>query len=334
MTERTLIIAEAGVNHNGCLKRAKEMVAVAAQAGADVVKFQTFSADALTAANAELADYQKAKTHYTNQLELLKSLELSQDDHYELIEYCNQHQIEFLSTGFDLESIRFLERCNLKRLKIPSGEITNLPLLREIAGLKKPIILSTGMADLEEIKQALQALEQAGTDREEITLLQCTTQYPAPDEDANLRVIPAFKEQFHVQVGYSDHTSGIDLSIAAVALGAKVIEKHFTLDRNLPGPDHKASLLPQELERLIRGIRRVELALGNPTKQPSPSEMNNKRVARKSLVARTLIKQGDKFCLDNLTTKRPGTGISPMQWDNVIGKVATRTYHQDELIEW
>lgn len=334
MTERTLIIAEAGVNHNGCLKRAKEMVAVAAQAGADVVKFQTFSADALTAANAELADYQKANTHHANQLELLKSLELSQDDHYELIECCNQNQIEFLSTAFDIESIRFLESCNLKRLKIPSGEITNLPLLREIARIKKPIILSTGMADLEEIDKAIQALEQAGADRQQITLLQCTTQYPAPDEDANLRVIPAFKEQFHVHVGYSDHTLGVDLSIAAVALGAKVIEKHFTLDRNLPGPDHHASLLPDELNRLATGIRRIEKALGNPVKQPSPSEINNKRIARKSLVAKTPIKRGDTFCLDNLTTKRPGTGISPMQWDEFIGKNATRAYQKDELIEW
>lgn len=334
MTDRTLIIAEAGVNHNGCLKRAKEMVAVAAKAGADVVKFQTFSADALAAANTELADYQRSNTDHTNQLELLRSLELSQDDHRELIECCNQNQIEFLSTGFDIESIRFLESCNLKRFKIPSGEITNLPLLREIARLRKPIILSTGMADIEEIKQALQALEQAGAYRKEITLLQCTTQYPAPDEDANLRVIPAFKDQFHVQVGYSDHTLGIDLSIAAVALGAKVIEKHFTLNRNLPGPDHNASLLPHELEELIRGIRRVELALGSPTKQTSPSEMNNKLVARKSLVAKTLIKRGEKFCLGNLTTKRPGTGISPMHWDQIIGKVAPRTYQQDELIEW
>ena len=334
MTRRTLIIAEAGVNHNGCLKRAKEMVAVAAKAGADIVKFQTFSADTLTAASAELADYQKSNTPYKNQRELLKGLELSQDDHYELIDCCKQNQIEFLSTGFDIESIRFLESCNLKRFKIPSGEITNLPLLREIARLKKPIIVSTGMADLDEIEQALKALKQAGADREQITLLQCTTQYPAPDEEANLRVIPALKEQFGLQVGYSDHTSGIDLSIAAVALGAEVIEKHFTLNRELPGPDHQASLLPQELERLIRGIRRVELALGSPTKQPSPSEMNNKLVARKSLVAKTPIKQGEKFCLINLTTKRPGTGISPMQWDNVIGKIATRTYHQDELIEW
>lgn len=329
-----MIIAEAGVNHNGSLKRAKEMVAVAAKAGADVVKFQTFSAHALTAANAELADYQKANTHHANQLELLKSLELSQDDHYELIECCNQNQIEFLSTAFDIESIRFLESCNLKRVKIPSGEITNLPLLREIARLKKPIVLSTGMADLEEIKQALQALEQAGADRQQITLLQCTTQYPAPDEEANLRVIPALKEQFGIQVGYSDHTSGVDLSIAAVALGAAVIEKHFTLNRELPGPDHQASLLPEELESLVLGIRRVERALGSPTKKPTPSEIGNKSIARKSLVAKTPIKQGDKFSLDNLTTKRPGTGISPMQWDNVIGNNAARAYQQDELIEW
>jgi len=332
---RTLIIAEAGVNHNGDISLAKKLIAAAAAAGADLVKFQTFSAKNLVSSSAPKAEYQKKTTESSeSQLEMIQKLELSRKDHAVLIQECSAHRIGFFSTAFDFQSFDLLMELGcLEQIKIPSGELTNLPLLRYMSRFGKPLLLSTGMANLGEIEAAIEAVEAAGTPRHLITVLHCTTEYPTPMEDVNLRAMVAMKKAFGVSTGYSDHTAGIEIPIAAVALGATVIEKHFTLDRNLPGPDHKASLEPHELKAMVEGIRNVEQALGDGIKRPSPSELKNKTVARKSLVAMRAIRAGESFSVDNVGAKRPGTGISPMRWDEVIGRVANRSYSADELIE-
>lgn len=331
---KVLIIAEAGVNHNGDINLAKELVDAAAEAGADYVKFQTFNAKKLVSKSAQKANYQKNNTKDQNesQLEMLQRLELSKDDHLALIAYCKSKQIAFLSTAFDLDSIDFLHGLNIDVWKVPSGEITNLPYLRKIAGLGKPVIVSTGMASMDEINDALQVISTAGTEIKNITVLHCNTEYPTPMEDVNLRAMASIKNKFGVRIGYSDHTLGIEVPIAAVALGATVIEKHFTLNKTMEGPDHKASLDPHELKAMVRAIRNIERALGDGIKAPSQSEIKNKPIARKSIVASKPIKKGETLTKQNLTIKRPGIGISPMLWDEIIGTTATRDYSEDELI--
>jgi N,N'-diacetyllegionaminate synthase len=334
MKNRTLIIAEAGVNHNGDIGLARQLIDAAAQAGADLVKFQTFSADRQVTRTAKKADYQTQTTDSDeSQHEMLRRLELTADMHRELIAHCAARNIGFFSTGFDIESVDLLLSLGQDHFKIPSGEITNLPYMRHIGQLGKTVILSTGMATLGEIEAALNVLEQAGTARAQITILHCTTEYPTPMNEVNLRAMQSIHTAFGVAVGYSDHTSGIEVPIAAVAMGATVIEKHFTLDRNLPGPDHKASLEPEELKAMVKAIRNIELALGDGIKRLTPSEARNKPVARKSLVASQVIKAGEAFSAQNITTKRPGTGVSPMRWDDVIGRASSRDFVADELIE-
>jgi N,N'-diacetyllegionaminate synthase len=332
--DKVLVIAEAGVNHNGSLETAKQLVNVASKAGADMVKFQTFSADRLVTISANKAEYQNQTTDASeSQHAMIQKLELTRETHEELIAYCKKCSIEFFSTGFDIQSIDFLFELGLNQFKIPSGEITNLPYLRHIGKLGKPVILSTGMATLGEIEEALEVLETFGTTRKQITVLHCNTEYPTPMGDVNLKAMLAIRDAFGVAVGYSDHTLGIEVSVAAVALGATVIEKHFTLDRNLPGPDHKASLEPEELKAMVQAIRNIEKALGDGIKRPSASETKNKPIARKSLVAATAIRNGESFTEANLAVKRPGTGISPIRWDEVLGRTAIRDFEADELIE-
>ena len=334
MAQRTLIIAEAGVNHNGDLDMAKKLIDVASEAGADLVKFQTFSADRLVIQSAKKADYQKKTTDGNElQLEMLRRLELTPEMHKELIAYCAVRNISFFSTGFDIESVDLLVSLGQDQFKIPSGEITNLPYLRHIGHLDKTVILSTGMATLGDIETAIEVLEQSGTSRSNLTILHCTTEYPTPMAEVNLRAMQSIRNAFGVDVGYSDHTPGIEVAIAAVALGAKVIEKHFTLDRNLPGPDHKASLEPHELKAMVTAIRNIEIALGDGIKRLTPSESKNKSVARKSLVASQPIKAGEIFTEQNITAKRPGAGLSPLLWDEVIGRIATKDYAEEEMIE-
>jgi N,N'-diacetyllegionaminate synthase len=330
----TLVIAEAGVNHNGELAMAKRLIDVAAEAGADLVKFQTFSADRLVTANAGKAGYQAANCGADeSQHAMLRRLELTPAMHRELQTHCRARGIGFFSTGFDLQSLDLLAELGLDRFKIPSGEITNLPYLRHVGAFGKPLILSTGMATIEEIAAALAVLETAGTPRARITVLHCNTQYPTPMRDVNLRAMITIRDTFGVAVGYSDHTLGIEVAIAAVALGATVIEKHFTLDRALPGPDHKASLEPGELAAMVTAIRHIEVALGDGIKQPSPSETPNRAHARKSLVAACAIRKGEPFAAGNLAVKRPGTGLSPMRYDELLGRAAPRDFMTDELIE-
>ena len=334
MKKSTLIIAEAGVNHNGDLELAKQLVDAAANAGADLVKFQTFSAERLATVSAPKAAYQNQTTDQKqSQFAMLQQLELTAKMHEQLIAYCAERGIGFFSTGFDVETLDYLASLGAERFKIPSGEITNLPYLRHIGGFGKPLILSTGMATLGEIEAALDALETAGTPRSQITMLHCNTEYPTPMQDVNLLAMTRIRDAFGVAVGYSDHTSGIEVPIAAVVLGATVVEKHLTLDRNLPGPDHKAGLEPDEFAAMVLAIRNIEQAMGDGIKRPSHSESKNKPIARKSLVAAKPIKTGEGFTSDNLTAKRPGTGISPMRWDEVMGQTATRDYAADDLIE-
>lgn len=331
---KVTIIAEAGVNHNGNLGIAFELIDAAASAGADYVKFQTFKAENLVTKSAQKAEYQKINCgELETQFEMIKRLELSVSMHIELIEHCRKRGIEFLSTGFDIESLEFLVGLDMPILKIPSGEITNLPYLRYIGGLGKPLIVSTGMATIDEVESAINALEMAGTPRNRITVLHCTTSYPTAMQDVNLLAMQTLRDRLGVWVGYSDHTKGIEVPIAAVALGASVIEKHFTLDRNLNGPDHKASLEPDELAAMVTAIRNIEIALGDGVKRPKVSESSNAAVARKSIVAADFIACGEIFSASNLAVKRPGTGISPMRWDDVLGKIAQRDYQKDELIE-
>lgn len=329
--KKTLIIAEAGVNHNGNIDLAKQLVDVAKEAGADIVKFQTADLESLVSVCAEMADYQKQNIGQTkSQKEMLSKLLLSYDEFIDLERYCRQVGIQFLSTPFDLRSIDFLEPL-VKIWKIPSGEITNLPYLEKISHIQKPIILSTGMSELVEIDDALKILRNNGN--EEITLLHCTTEYPAPYNDVNLKAMKTLEREFGYPIGYSDHTSGIEVSVAAAAMGAMVIEKHFTLDKSMQGPDHKASLEPDELRAMVKAIRHVDQALGDEKKEPMPSEIKNRAVARKSIVAARDIKKGEIFGQENLTTKRPGDGISPMKWYEVLGTTAVRDFKRDELIE-
>lgn len=327
----TLIIAEAGVNHNGDLELAKRMVVTAKECGADIVKFQTAKLDALVSQQAKMADYQKKNMGMeASQRDMLSKLLLSYEDFIILAEYCKKVGIHFLSTPFDIESIYFLN--DMQDLwKIPSGEITNYPYLVEIARTKKPVIMSTGMASMQEIRAAYEVLKEHGTT--DITMLHCTTEYPTPPDEVNLKAMLTLGQEFGCKVGYSDHTTGNEVDIAAVALGASVIEKHFTLSRDMTGPDHQASLEPQELSDMVKSVRKVELALGTGIKQPTASENKNRDVARKSIVAKTDIAQGELFTESNLTCKRPGNGISPMCWKDIVGKRAVRAFEADELIE-
>jgi N,N'-diacetyllegionaminate synthase len=330
----TLIIAEAGVNHNGDIDLARNLIDVAAEAGADWVKFQTFTADKLATIHAKKADYQSQITDAgESQHAMIQKLELTRDMHEVLIEHCESRGIQFFSTGFDLDSIDLLVELGLESFKIPSGEITNLPYLHHVGQYGKPVILSTGMSSMDEIEAALDVLEKAGTPRERITVLHCNTEYPTPMTDVNLRAMLTIRDTLGVQVGYSDHTLGIEVATAAVALGAIVIEKHFTLDRSLPGPDHQASLEPEELKAMVIAIRNIEKAMGDGIKCPSSSESKNKPIARKSLVAACDIRMGEIFTENNLAVKRPGTGLSPMLWDEVLGRKALRDFASDELIE-
>ena len=331
---KTLIIAEAGVNHNGKISTAKKLIEIAADAGADLVKFQTFNADRLVTHGAAKADYQILATNSTeSQQGMLRKLELTESMHHELIAHCASQNIGFFSTGFDVESINLIVGLGQELFKIPSGEITNLPYLRHIGKLDKTIILSTGMSNMDEIEAAINVLEESGTHRSKITVLHCTTAYPLPMSDVNLRAMQSIQNKFNVAVGYSDHTLGIEIPIAAVALGATVIEKHFTTDRSLPGPDHKASLESAELKAMVDGIRNIEAALGDGIKRLMPSEVTNRDSGRKSIVADRFIKKGELFSSDNLATKRPGIGISPMEWDAIIGKESPSDFQKDGLIE-
>ncbi len=334
MHSPVLIIAEAGVNHNGDMALARDLVDAAAAARADVVKFQTFSADRLVTAQARKAEYQ-SRTADANESQhsMLRHLELSRVMHAELMARCNARGIRFSSSGFDKESIDLLVELGVDFFKIPSGEITNLPYLRYLGSLGREVILSTGMANLGEIEDALNVLEKAGTARTKVTVLHCNTEYPTPMGDVNLRAMLTIRDAFGVSMGYSDHTLGIEVPIAAVALGARIIEKHFTLSRKLPGPDHKASLEPEELRDMVVAIRNIERALGDGIKRPSASEAKNISVTRKSLVAGRAIRAGEAFTEFNLIAKRPGTGISPMRWDEVLGRKAPRDFAVDELIE-
>ena len=313
---------------------AKQLVDAAADSGADYVKFQTFRADRIVTKSADKAEYQKQFSDTSeSQYEMLKRLELSVEMHLELIEHCKQRSIKFLSTGFDIQSVDLLVGLGLNLVKIPSGEITNLPFLRYIGSLGLPVILSSGMSTMKEIGDALLILEQTGLCRDQITVLHCTTEYPTPMGEVNLRAMNSIRNTFGVAVGYSDHTVGIEVSVAAVALGASVIEKHFTIDRSLPGPDHKASLEPSELIAMVKAIRNIEVALGSDVKEPTNSEIKNIRVARKSILAGKKIKIGEILSASNLVVKRPGDGVSPMQWDRLIGQIASRKYLPDEKID-
>ena len=333
-SNRVFIIAEAGVNHNGSIEIAKKLIDAACIAKVDAVKFQTFKAAKLVTKNAQKAQYQKENIddNDSSQFNMLKKLELDIDTHQELIDYCNSKNIMFLSTPFDLDSIELLNDLGLEIFKVPSGEITNLPYLRDIGKLDKKVILSTGMADIGEIEDALDVLVNAGTKKENITVLHANTMYPTPMEDVNLNAMVTIGNSFGVAFGYSDHTLGIEVDIAAVALGASCIEKHFTLDKTMQGPDHKASLEPGELKAMVKSIRNIELALGSSIKKPSKSETPNIKIARKSIVAQRAIKKGDTLSEDNLTIKRPGDGISPMRWDEIVGTLASKDYVEDELI--
>ena len=330
----TIIIAEAGVNHNGDIDLAYQLVDAAVEAGADIVKFQTFNANQLATAVADKASYQKKITgEAETQRDMLQKLQLTRQQHVQLINYCNQIGIEFLSTPFDSVSIDLLSSLGVKRWKIPSGEIVNLPYLRTIGSLNQPVILSTGMANLGEIEAAIDVLEHAGTSRNQITVLHCTTEYPAPLDEVNLRAMQTISQSFGVPVGYSDHTDGISVPMAAVAMGATVIEKHLTLDRTMAGPDHRASLEPDQFTAMVHCIREIQRALGDGIKRPTVSERANLPIVRKSIVASRVIQSGEIFSAENITANRPGTGISPMHWDALIGRKASRTYFPDELIE-
>ena len=334
MTNRTIIIAEAGVNHNGSIEMAKQLVDAAAIAGVDYVKFQTFKAEKLVTKNAKQAEYQQRNAADDSQLAMLKKLELSKEEHEELIGYCHDKGVQFLSTAFDMESVDFLHSLNLGLWKIPSGEITNYPFLKRIAAYNEKTILSTGMCDMADVRAGVDALYKNGLSKENLILLHCNTEYPTPFEDVNLKAMDTLRKEFGVEVGYSDHSKGIEVPIAAVALGATVIEKHFTLNRNMEGPDHKASLEPDELKMMVDAIRNIEKAIGGDgVKHVSESERKNIAVARKSIIAARDIKKGELLTEENLTAKRPGTGISPMRWEEVIGTTAVKDFKEEEPIE-
>ena len=335
MTKHTIIIAEAGVNHNGSLDMAKQLVDMAVEAGVDYIKIQTFKASKLVTKSAKQAEYQQKNIgkEGDSQYQMLKKLELSPEDHEVLIAYCKARGIKFFSTAFDFDSIEYLHSLNLGLWKVPSGEVTNYPFLKRIAAYNEKTILSTGMCDMEDVRAAVEALYKNGLSKENLILLHCNTEYPTPFEDVNLKAMNALRKEFGVEVGYSDHTKGIEVPIAAVALGAMVIEKHFTLDRTLPGPDHKASLEPDELKAMVSAIRNIEKAVGGDgTKHVSESERKNISIARKSIVAACDIKAGETFTEENLTVKRPGSGISPMRWEEVLGQKAKKDFNEDELI--
>lgn len=336
MNQHVTIIAEAGVNHNGSIENAFRLIDYAAEAGVDYIKFQTFNAENLVSTSAKKADYQIENTGNAteSQFQMLKKLELDNDDHLQLIDYCNSKEIKFFSTAFDLESLKYLHDLGLKIVKIPSGEITNLPYLRFAAKLFAEVIISTGMSTLQEIEDAVNVFISNGISRDNITILHCNTEYPTPMEDVNLKAMLHIQREFGCKIGYSDHTLGIEVPIAAVALGATVVEKHFTLDRTMDGPDHKASLDPKELKAMVKSIRNIEKAIGGSgIKEVTNSERKNIEIARKSIIAKKVIKKGDVFSEDNLTVKRPGTGVSPMKWDDVIGEVARFDFEPDQLIE-
>ncbi len=334
MTKKVTIIAEAGVNHNGSMEMAKQLIDAAANAGADIVKFQTFQANKLVTRQALKADYQvDPQNKQESQFEMLKKLELTQRDHEELMAYCRKKNIEFLSTPFDRESLKLIYDLGLRTIKIPSGELTNFPLLREIAQLKNiTVILSSGMSTLEEIKKSIEVLERFGLSKNFITVLHCHTDYPTAMNDIHLKAMDSIKNELGVKIGYSDHSLGIEVPIAAVALGAEIIEKHFTLDKNMEGPDHKASLDPLELKNMVSAIRNIELALGGAVKEPTEKEIKMMAIARKSIVASKKIKKGEVFTEDNLTTKRPGNGLSPMAWEKVLGTISPSDYEEDDII--
>lgn len=332
---KTLIIAEAGVNHNGNIKTAKQLIDVAAEAGVDFVKFQTFKAETLVSGKAKKAAYQEDTTGGGGQFEMLKKLELSDKDHLELMAYCKQRGVEFLSSAFDVASLHYLHHLGMSYFKIPSGEITNLPYLKTIASFGKPVILSSGMATLSEIEAALNILTSDKVEKDQITILHCNTEYPTPMKDVNLMAMLTIKEAFKVNIGYSDHTLGIEVPIAAVALGAVVIEKHFTLDRNLPGPDHRASLEPNDLKAMVSAIRNIELATsGNGMKVPSKSELQNKPIVRKSIHLRHDMTEGQRIEDKDLIALRPGTGISTMDWESILGKTIKNDLPKGHLLAW
>ncbi|GIW21345.1 MAG: N,N'-diacetyllegionaminic acid synthase [Candidatus Sericytochromatia bacterium] len=336
MISRTFIIAEAGVNHNGKIELAERLIDIAKDCGADAVKFQTFKTENVVSRSLSKADYQIRNTNTKNetQFEMLKKLELSYEQFKHLYKYSKKRNIIFLSTPFDIESSRYLKELGMEIFKIPSGEITNYLLLKEIGSYNKRVILSTGISDLKEIKNAIDVLVRFGTNKENISILHCNTDYPTSYQDVNLKAMITIKNEFGLEVGYSDHTLGIEVSIAAVALGAKIIEKHFTIDKNLDGPDHKCSLEPAEMKEMIKCIRNIELALGNGIKKVSESALKNLYIVRKSIVAKAKIKKGDVFTEENLTVKRAGKGISPMEWENIIGKISNKDYQEDDLIEY
>ena len=334
---KVLIIAEAGVNHNGSLENAFKLIDAAVDAGVDYVKFQTFKSENLVSKSAKKADYQIQNTGNStdSQYEMLKKLELSHENHELLIDYCKQKNIQFFSTAFDLDSLQYLKEIGLDLVKIPSGEITNLPYLRKAAQLFKKVILSTGMCTMEDIEASINVFLAENISKENITILHCNTEYPTPMNDVNLKAMLSIQQEFGTEIGYSDHTLGIEVPVAAVALGASVIEKHFTLDNRMEGPDHAASLEPDQLKEMVKAIRNIEQAIsGDGIKKPSESEMKNIEIARKSIVASTYISKGEIFTEENLTIKRPGNGISPMKWDEIIGQIAIRDFEEDELIEW
>ena len=332
--KKTLIIAEAGVNHNGNISLAHKLIDAAVDSGADVIKFQTFTSSLLTTSFAEKTKYQINNTPANeSQQEMLSKLELNLDAHKELIKHCEMRGIEFLSTAFDDNSVELLKKLKLKRIKIPSGEITNLPYIRKLCDQDKPVILSTGMSNLDEITIALKEIKRTGIKGKNITVLHCSTEYPAEISNVNLNAIKTIRRSFNTKVGYSDHTDGIEIAIAATAIGSTLIEKHITIDRNLDGPDHSASIEPPLFKRMVDGIRNVDLALGNGTKIPSAIEIENSKIVRKSIVAAKKIKKGEIFTTDNLVVKRPGTGISPLYWDNIVGEISNYDFEEDELIK-
>lgn len=333
--QKTLIIAEAGVNHNGNIELAKKLIDIASEAGADIVKFQTFITENEISQFAPKADYQVKNTkNNESQFDMVKKLEFNELQHLELINHCKLNNIEFMSSPFDIESIKMLDRIGVKKIKIPSGEINNIPYLEKIGSLNKEVVLSTGMSTLDEIREAISILVKNGTNYNNIALLHCNTEYPTPFKDVNLRALKTIKDTFHLPVGYSDHTNGIEVAIGAVCFGAVIIEKHFTINKNLTGPDHSSSLDPYELKAMILSIRNIELAIGNKEKKPSPSELKNINIVRKSIVANKDICKGTIFTQDNITTKRaPIGGISASNWYSVIGKIANKDFYYDELIE-
>lgn len=333
---KTIIIAEAGVNHNGDINLAKKLIDAAAEAGVEYVKFQTFKTELLVSKNAKKADYQikNQKSNDDSQYNMLKKLELAEDTHYELLEYCKLKNVKFLSTAFDFESIDFLAKLGIDFFKIPSGELTNYPYLKRIAKKQLPVVISTGMANLDEIKNALDVFKTNDfyKNNKNITVLHCSSEYPTPMNVVNLSAMNTIKSELNVNIGYSDHTLGIEIPIAAVAMGAKIIEKHFTLDKTLPGPDHKASLDPIELKNMVKAIRNIEQAIGNGKKIPNELEIKNKPLVRKSIIALKNIKKGEVLSENNITTKRPGTGLNPFLWDSVIGTKAIKDFLKDEII--